>query len=556
MRTQTDGRSEPVPAAEPGCSAGHLIVRQLERQGVERVYCVPGESYLDVLDGLYDSQIQTVVCRQEGGVGNMAVAEGRLTGLPGVAAVTRGPGAANTMIAVHTAFQDATPLIVLVGLIPETMRGHEAFQEFSLEGWFGTTAKRVFTLDSPGEAADLVARAFHIATSGRPGPVIIGLPEETLLAPTSGRTVPPLPLAATPVSDHQLAAIEDAAARAERPLLVVGGEGWTDEGSAAIAAWAQGQGMGIIADFRATDGIDHDCPAYLGAAGYGSWPGTAEALARADLQVFLGCARADVMTNGFERGMEPAHTIVVNPDAELRQHTGPLDMQVVARTPDFAAAVAGRPARTAELPAWVRETRSAYTAWRQTPSDDRAREGYLDLDVAFASVRELLPDDAVIAYGAGNHSGWASRYLPTHGPASLLGPRNGAMGFGVPAAVAAALVFPDRKVFSIAGDGCFMMNGQEFATAVAHGLDITIIVDDNSVYGTIVGHQEREYPNRPSGTGLQNPDFAEYARAFGGFGIRVERTADFRDAFAQALDYPGPAIVHAIVDPEVRTTRR
>lgn len=538
------------------CSAGHLIVQQLEAQGVKRVYCVPGESYLDVLDGLYDSPIDTIVCRQEGGVGNMAVAEGRMTGAPGVAAVTRGPGAANLMIAVHTAFQDATPMVALVGLIPQEQRGHEAFQEFSLEGWFGTTAKRVFTLDNPADAAHLIARAFHAATSGRPGPVIVGLPETTLLGTTSGATVPPLPLAPTPVTTAQVDAIEDAIAQAHRPLLIVGGEGWDAESSQTVTAWAQGQGLAIITDFRAVDGIDQSHPHFLGSGGYGAWRGTAEVLAQADLQIYLGCARADVLTNGFTIGMDPSHTVVVNPDPELRQHTGPLNEQIVARTRDFAAAIARRPARVDQTPEWISAVRTRFEAWRVPPIDSQSAEGFVDRDVAFGIIRDQLPANAIITYGAGNHSGWASRYLPTHSYPSVLGPRNGAMGFGIPAAVAAALVCPQRTVFSVAGDGCFLMNGQEFGTAVAQRLNITVLVDDNSVYGTIMGHQDREYPGRPSGTALNNPDFAAYARAFGGYGVRVDRTEDFAKAFAAALAFDGPALVHIVTDPTVRGPRR
>lgn len=569
----------PATAGTGPCSAGHLIVRELEAHGVERIYCVPGESYLDVLDGLHDSPIRTIVCRQEGGAGYMAVAEGRLTGRPGIAMVTRGPGASNVMVAIHNAYQDATPLVVFVGLVPTEVRGREAFQEFDLAGWFGSTAKKVLTLDDPGSAARIVADAMHTAASGRPGPVIVGLPEDTQLVEVDGAVVPPRPVPEPGPSPADLAAIDAAIAAARRPVLVTGGEMWDADTSAAVADWAADRGVGIFADFRAYDGIDHAHPHYLGALGIGSAPVSREVFDAADLHIFLGCARTDIMTNSYELGCSPDTTIVISRDPGARGHFGPLDRLIVSTTRAFGAAVAesaaagagaeagsASPGSGAEAPAWIAETREAFLDWRvpRPPADSaEAAEGsagdgereYVDMDLAFGSIAEQLPADAIIAYGAGNHTGWAARFLPVHRFPSALGPRNGSMGFGVPATVAAALVHPERTVFSIAGDGCFMMNGQEFSTAVNEGANLTIVINDNSRYGTIVAHQEREYPGRPSGTTLGNPDFAAWARSFGGFGVRVERTADFAQAFAEALAHDGPAIVHCITDPDIRTSR-
>ncbi|GAA4283182.1 thiamine pyrophosphate-binding protein [Brevibacterium daeguense] len=547
----------PAGASAGGpCSAGHLIVRQLEAEGIERIYCVPGESYLDVLDGLHDSPIRTVVCRQEGGAGYMAVAEGRMTGRPGIAMVTRGPGAANVMVAAHTAYQDATPLVIFVGLIPTEVRGREAFQEFDLRAWFGSTAKKVLVLDNPHAAAEMVADALHTAVSGRPGPVVVGLPEETQLVETAGLTVLPRPVAEPGPAPEDLAYIDAAIAQAERPLLVVGGEMWDEEASRAVATWAAGRGLGIVADFRAYDGIDHDAQNFLGALGFGCAPITREVLGAADLQIFLGCARTDVLTNSYENGCAPRQTILINRDPNGHGHYGPLDRLVVSTTKEFGRAVSNLAPIAEALPGWVTEARAEFSAWRVPPApDESVNPAYVDMDAAFGAIREQLPEDAIITYGAGNHTGWALRYLPVHRFPSALGPRNGSMGFGVPAAVAAGFVHPERKVFSISGDGDFMMNGQEFSTAVTAGLDLTIVINDNSVFGTIVGHQERDYPGRPSGTRLGNPDFAQWARSFGAFGVRVERTEDFAAAFAEALAHPGPAIVHALTDPEVRFTR-
>lgn len=538
------------------CSTGHLIVRQLEAEGVSRVYCVPGESYLDVLDGLHDSAIHTVVCRQEGGAGYMAVAEGRMTGRPGVAMVTRGPGAANIMAAIHTAYQDATPLVVFVGLIPTEVRGREAFQEFDPNAWFGSTAKKVLVLDNPQSAADVVADAMHTALSGRPGPVIVGLPEDQLLVQTSGAPVASRPVAEPGSSEGELAAIEEIIARAERPLLIVGGEMWDQASSQAITDWSAGWGMGVIADYRAYDAIDHSSENYLGSLGNMSAPITRQVFQEADVQVYLGCVRSDVMTNSYEIGCAPEKTVVINRDPAAHGHFGPLDRLVVSTTRRFAATVATLESCAPTAPDWVIEARRAFRDWRvpPVPRGEEASE-YVDMDLAFETIRRHLPEDAILAYGAGNHTGWAVRYLHTHSFPSVVAPRNGSMGFGIPAAVAAALVHPERPVFSIAGDGCFLMNGQEFSTAVNEGVNITVVINDNSVYGTIVAHQEKHYPGRPSATSLGNPDFAAWARSFGAFGVRVERTEDFEAAFVQALQHPGPAIVHALTDPAVRVPR-
>ncbi len=530
---------------------------------MERVYCVPGESYLDVLDGLYDSPVRTVVCRQEGGAGWMALAEARLTGRPGVAMVTRGPGAANAMIAVHTAYQDKTPLVLFSGLIPTEQRGREAFQEFDIAAWFGSTAKKVLIVDDPDSTARIVADAFHTAASGRPGPVVVGLPEERLLELTTSPVVAPRPVSAP--APQGIAEVEAAIAAAARPAVVVGGEGWTAEAGEALAAWAEVRGVGIIADFRAHDIVDHRSPAFLGPLGYSSFAGTREAFDAADLQLYLGGVRSDVMSASYSIGTEPRTTIVVGPDPDAHGHFGPLDTLITADVNSFVAALAeneqNRPAAAqAEEPAaaesaWYAPFRVRYAEWRTTVVGGERSEEYLDRDRAYREAATVLPEAFTLAYGAGNYSAWALRYWPLQAGSRVLAPKNGAMGMGTPAAVAAALARPEAPVIALAGDGCFMMNGQEFATAVHEGANITVIVDDNSVYGTIVGHQEREYPGRPSGTSMTNPDFAAYARACGGRGYTVERTEDFAPTLAEALAHEGPALLHIRTDPTVRLPR-
>ncbi|MFD3379073.1 MULTISPECIES: thiamine pyrophosphate-dependent enzyme [unclassified Streptomyces] len=579
--------TEPAEPTERPLSAGHLIVAQLEREGVRRVYGVPGESFLDVLDGLHDSPVSTVVTRHEGGAGFMALAEGRLTGLPGVAMVTRGPGAANAFIAVHTAYQDATPMILFVGLIPVADRGREAFQEFDLTGWFGSTAKKVVMLDDPTAAARVVAESVHVARSGRPGPVVIGLPEDVLTLPAGpSGVVRPLAVPRPRAAEAELKELVRRFERARRPLVVVGGEEWTAESGQELMRWATRHSIPVLADFRAYDAVPHDLEqgleqgveqglaerpdqrlgqelectgtgtgAYVGSLGYGRADHAARLLDEADLTVFLGAPRGDVLSDGYTRGLD-SETVLVLP-GEARGHCGRIDQFVSAHAPTFVldlVTVSAAPDTDVE---WFVSAREAHTRFttptpEPTASDDSGDDAYVDLTAVMAVLREELAPDAVITYGAGNHALWPARYLPHRSPASLVAPRNGAMGVGIPAAVAASLAFPGREVVSVAGDGCFLMNGQELATAVGHGAVFVALVVDNGCYATIREHQEGAYPGRPSGTRLTNPDFAAWARSYGAYGETVTSDRDFREAFRRARASGLPAVLHLIQDPTVR----
>ena len=537
--------------ATPHRSAGHLIVAQLEREGVERVYGVPGESYLDVLDGLYDSSITTVVTRHEGGAGFMALAEGRLTGRPGIAIVTRGPGAANAFIAVHTAWQDATPMILFVGLIPVSDRGREAFQEFDLTGWFGSTAKYVTTLDNPASAARVVSDAVRIATSGRPGPVVIGLPEDVITWSADGADVlQPSAVFRPEPGASAIAELIGRLARSERPTIVVGGEGWTPETGAALARWASDHHVPVVADFRAYDAVPHGEPgAYVGSLGYGRSDTVARLFDESDLVVFIGTSRTDVLSDGYTLAQDVETVVVL--EAEPLGHSGRLD-QLIASTP--ASFVAALPTDV-DLPCDEKRfhvAREAFVRYSTPVVTTEADDRYVDMTAVMAVLREELSDDAVITFGAGNHAVWPARYLPHSTTATLVAPRNGAMGMGIPAATAAALTFPCREVVSIAGDGCFMMNGQEIATAIGYGAPFIALVADNGIYATIREHQEARYPGRPSGTHLTNPDFAAFARSFGAYGETVATTADFRDAYRRARASGLPAVLHLRQDPEIR----
>ncbi|MGO3064888.1 MAG: thiamine pyrophosphate-dependent enzyme [Brevibacterium linens] len=572
-------------------SAGHLIVDTLESAGIERVYAVPGESYLDVLDGLYDANIETVVCRQEGGAGFMALAESRLTGRPGIAMVTRGPGAANAMISVHTAWQDATALVLFVGLVPLNDRSRESFQEFSLPEWFSSTAKRVLTIDDEARSGEITADALRIAASGRPGPVVVGLPEDVLVrltespTPTLAEVAPPTPAPA--VIDGLASRI----AAAERPAFVLGGDGWHNGCGAELAGLAASAGVPIFCDWRAYDAIPHSSPAWAGWLGYGRADAVAAGFAEADLVVFVGCTRSDVLSDGYKIGFD-AETVLVSLDMEATQHAGRIDEHIIASPDSFTQALTRNDAGGARDPGQLRGTRT--DEWMQSRADvqsrfaahradaeaapENANRAGVDLGVAFGILDDRLGGDAILTYGAGNATIWGHRFIRHERPAGLVGARNGAMGLAVPAAVAASLAYPERRAVAICGDGDFLMNGQEIATAFAHSGSPLIIVVDNGVYGTIVSHQENHYPGRPSGTRVVNPNFAAWMSAFDlgssgvasarvsgsvppgadgtatgagmvGHGERVEATEDFAAALDRALAHDGPALIHVLIDP-------
>ncbi|ALV43571.1 acetolactate synthase [Pseudarthrobacter sulfonivorans] len=532
-------------------TAGHLIVAQLERAGVKRVYGVPGESFLDVLDGLHGSSIETVVTRHEGGAGFMALAEGRLTDLPGVAMVTRGPGAANAFIAIHTAHQDATPMILFVGLIPVADRGRESFQEFDINAWFGSTAKKVVTLDDAASAARVVDDAIFTALSGRPGPVVIGLPEDVLVHAIESGTVEPRKVSRPAPAAPDLAQLEARLAGASKPLIVVGGEGWTQESGEALARWAARHGVPVVADFRAYDAVPHRSDAYAGFLGYGRSDANAARLEAADLIVFLGCVRGDVLSDGYTRGLD-AHTVVVNADADLLGHFGRMDQHITADVTAFSTVLAGLESAVRPVAGWFADARADYLKFSSAQPDGGAG---VDLGVVMEILSQEMADDAVLTFGAGNHALWPARYLRHNSANSLAAPRNGAMGMGIPAAVAASLAYPGRQVISVAGDGCFMMNGQEIATAMGHGAKFIVLVVDNGIFATIREHQEAHYPGRPSGTHMTNPDFAALARSYGGYGERIEKAEDFAGAFRRAVESGLPAVLHLPQDPTTRSPK-
>ena len=530
---------------------GRILADQLAIQGCDRVFLVPGESFLAAIDGLHDLPgIDAVVCRQEGGAAMMAEAYGKLTGRPGVCMVTRGPGATNAAAGVHVAFQDSTPLVLIVGQVGRGMLDREAFQEMDYRRMYGEMAKWVAQVDQTERIPEYVSRAFHTAASGRPGPVVLALPEDVLSAsadvPDARPAVPGVPKAAA----GDVAAFAELLAESARPMLIVGGGGWSAAAARDLARFSAAHHVPVSASFRCQDYIDNRHPNYCGHAGIGINPRVADRLRGCDLLIALGSRLGEITTSGYSLVdiPNPASRFVhVHPGAEELGRVYRPDLSVNASAASFAAAIAAlEPAVSPSREAWTRECAAEYRAGTEPrPTPGRAR-----LEHAVLRTREHLDEDAIVCNGAGNYAAWVNRYFEYRAYRTQLAPTSGSMGYGVPAAVAAALVHPDRQVVCFAGDGCFLMTGQELATASQYGVDLTVIVANNGMYGTIRMHQERHYPERVYGTGLANPDFAMLARSFGGLGVRVETDDEFDTALDEALAHRGLSLIEVVMDPQ------
>ena len=545
------------PSARLGTpSAGHMIVRSLEQHGVERAYVVPGESYLDVLDGLHDSSIQTVVCRHEGGAAYMAEADGKMSTTPGVAMVTRGPGAANAHVGLHTAWQDSTPMVLFVGLIPFEHREKEAFQEFDPKAWFDTGAKRVMVLDHPERASEIVAEAMFAANSGRPGPVVVGLPEDVITMPHEDPVHPEIPIATGGMTVTDWKALKSALDGADRPLFVFGGNDWTHDVADEFTRWLEDHNLPAAAEWRCQGTVPFGSPSYVGPLGYGRPDFTQSLMSEADLLVFVGTVPGDVITDGFTvRQNWDKKNFIVAIDPALRGRSGPVTHQIVSKPEPFIRDLVRMdlPVRDAWRQ-WTNRLRQAQAEFSAAPTSVPG-DGQARMATLMGGLVERLEDDAMVTFGAGEHTNWAHRYFPTNGYASMLSARNGSMGYSVPSGIAASLRYPDRQVVTIAGDGEFLMNGQELATATQYGAHPLVVVMDNQEYGTIRTHQERQYPDRVSGTQMVNPDFALMAQSFGGLGVRVEQDADVPAALDQAFAAISEgtfALIHIIVEQRVK----
>jgi acetolactate synthase-1/2/3 large subunit len=523
---------------------------------VDFAFGVPGESYLAVLDALYDAPIRFVACRHEVGAANMADAYGKLTGRPGICMVTRGPGATHAAGGIHTAFQDSTPLILLIGQVGRDMMGREAFQEIDYRHMFGPMAKWVDQIDDPGRIPELVSRAFHVATSGRPGPVVLALPEDMLVEESDAPDAKPGAVIRVHPDPAHVERAREMLAGAERPLVVVGGAPWSVEAHDVLTAWCTESAVPVASGWRRQDYVDNSADAYVGHLALGADPRLAQRVRDADVLLVIGDRLSEITTAGYTLLDVPDPTqalihVTPDPDELGRVYTPAL---AVTGSPDtFARALSALP----PLEPGLREERT-----RQGRQDylDNLRclpmPGELDMGEVMAIVRARLPADAIFTNGAGNFSVWAHRFYEFRDYPTQLAPTSGAMGYGVPAAVAAKLLHPERDVVAIAGDGDFLMTGQELATAVQYDAPIVVLIVNNGMLGTIRMHQERHYPGRVSGTDLVNPDFGALAEAFGAHGAVVERTEDFAGAFDAALGAGRPAVIELRVDPEALTPRQ
>jgi acetolactate synthase I/II/III large subunit len=536
-------------------TGARILVDQLVVHGVDTAFCVPGESYIAVLDALHDAPIRLVVARHEAGAANMAEAYGKLTGRPGICFVTRAPGATHAATGVYTAFQDSTPLVLFVGQVPLAHRGREAFQELDYESAFGSFTKLAAEVESPSDFPEVTARAFQTAMSGRPGPVVVALPEDVLSFEADVEDANPYTPARPAPSADDVARVRDALAEVKRPFVVVGGGGWSAEAAADLQAFAEASRLPVAASFRRQDFIDNTSASYAGALTIGHDEALARRLREADLLLVVGARLGDIPTRGYTT-LEPPRT----PQTLVHVHADPnelgrvfrADVPVVSASREFLAAVQGLGAVDgAARSEWVESAHEAFLASLR----HRRGPGELDLGDVLEHLREHMPDDAILTNGAGNYTVWCHRFYAFRRYGTQLAPCSGAMGYGIPAAISAKVVHPEREVVCVSGDGDFMMSGHELAAAVQERLPIVVLLVNNGMYGTIRMHQERLFPGRVVGTDLVNPDFVALAGAFGAYGELVSRSEDFPAAFARAREQERPSLLELRVDPEAISPR-
>ena len=532
-------------------TGGRILVDQLRIQGCDRIFTVPGESFLAVLDALHDApEIDLTVCRQEGGVAYMADADGKMTGRPGIAFVTRGPGGTNASAGVHVAFQDSTPMILFIGDVARGDRDREGFQEIDFPAFFGPICKWAARIEDARRIPEYIYRAYRVATAGRPGPVVLALPEDMLTDEVEALDRPLVPPVAEEPDPGAVQALFELLKDAAAPIAIVGGADWSPRAAHYFANFAFRYGIPVATAFRRQDAIDNKCGVYAGQLGYGPNPRLQQRVREADLILAVGTRLGESTTDGYTliTPDHPGQTVVhVHPDPNELGHVYHADLPICADMGEFAEMVDDW-----QDPDLVRFTcgEQAHVEWLEW-SEPKPREGVqLDLGPCVAAMRERLPENTIVCNGAGNFSGWWHRYWRYGCMPTQLAPTSGTMGYGLPAAVAAAIRFRDRAVVCVAGDGDFLMNGQELATAAQYDADLLVIIVDNGAYGTIRMHQEREYPKRISGTQLANPDFAALARAFGGTAETVDKTEDFAPALDRALGQKGIRLIHCRTDVE------
>lgn len=538
-------------------SGGQILVDQLIIHGVTDTFCVPGESYLAVLDALHDASIKITVCRQEGGAAMMAEAAGKLTGQPGICMVTRAPGVTNASAGIHIAQQDSTPLIVFVGQVERGMMGREAFQEMDYRAVFGTMTKWTVEIDSAARIPEIISRAFHVATSGRPGPVVIALPEDVLTDMADVADAPAYQQTETHPSLLQTIDLQKRLWAAKNPIAIIGGSRWTPQAIERFARFAERFDLPVAVSFRRQMCFPADHACFAGDLGIGPNPKLLARIKSSDLVLLVGGRMSEMPSQSytlFDIPGDGTRLVHVHPDSEELGRVYRAALAINATPTAFAAAL--ETVHPPQVIPWAGTAAAAhadYLAWSEKPAPV---PGTFHPGEAVVWMRDNLPADTIYCNGAGNYATWIHRFHRFTRFGTQLAPTSGSMGYGLPAAVGAKRIMPERTVVALAGDGCFMMHGQEFATAVQYNLPIIVVLIDNGMYGTIRMHQERDYPGRVSATTLVNPDFKAYAFAFGGHGERVERTEDFAAAFKRAQDSGKPAIIHCMLDPEAITPAR
>ena len=526
---------------------GQILIDQLKIQGVDRVFCIPGESYLPALDGLYESGIQTIVGRQEGGVAMMAEASGKLTGRPGIAFVTRGPGASNASAGIHIAFQDSTPMILFVGQVDSSHRDREAFQEVDYKKMFSPLAKWVAEIDNIERLPEYISRAFNVALSGRPGPVVLSLPEDTLFAKSDIPDAPKANPSKQMVSEEDINEVIDKLKLAKNPFIIVGGSGWSSEAAENLGKFAKSMGIPVGTSFRCQDYLDNRHPNYVGDVGIGINPALLKRITLADCVLVLNARLGEMTTGGYSMFDIPKpkqYLIHIHPDPNELGSVYQPDIGLVCNSAEFIKkAVNNSKEHQNKSPT---KERANYQAWQKPLTTP----GNVKMEVVIKKLSNILPEETIITNGAGNYNGWLHRYFTYKGWRTQVGSTSGSMGYGLPAAVAAKLIHHDKEVICLSGDGCFQMTMQEFGTACQYGLNIIVIISNNSVYGTIKMHQEKAFPGRPSGTSMVNPNFAELAKSYGGHGEVVLSTDQFSGALERARNSNKPAILDLRTDPK------
>ena len=538
-------------------SGGELVVDALEAFGVTQLFCVPGESYLEVLDALHDSPINATSARQEGGAAMMAEAWGKLHGTPGICFVTRGPGATNASAGIHVAQQDSTPMILFIGQINSKLRHREAFQEVDYGQYLGSMAKWVAEIDSPERITEMVSRAWSVATSGRPGPVVLVLPEDTLSGTAVSTKIKPFNVLETYPSQADLQQIATMIESAKKPILILGGSRWCKDSVSQIEAFAEGFNLPVACSFRRQMLFNHGHPHYAGDVGLGINPQLKSTIANADLVILMGGRFSEVPSQNYELlGVHDAKQklIHIHASAEELGRVYRADLAIHA-SPKALAQGLSELTPTAKIShqriEHIAQCHTHYQHWSRV--SDKAHPGHVQMPVIITHLAATLPLDAIITNGAGNYATWIHRFWKFAEYGTQLAPTSGSMGYGLPAAVAAKIAFPQKTVVAFAGDGCFQMTMQEFGTAVQANAAVIVLVIDNGMYGTIRMHQERHFPSRVSTTDLVNPDFCALAKAYNAFATQVTHSDQFSEALADAIAAKKPALIHIKLDPQAMT---